>query len=300
MQTVTIIGIGHVGRLILQGLLQHPTPLYINLVDIGDAAPGYAIDAMHAALIDGQHKVFFDSRVLSAESDYIFHCAGPSVPAGADRSEISTQSKAVTQAIFSNKEWKTSAKVIVITNPVEAVCKYVSEFSGIHAQQVFGTGTSIDTIRLQYFLAKEFIVQPHKVQTMMVGEHGGGMVALLSQSIVDGIKLTNNRKWKSAVLQAKNAATTIKTYTGYTSFGPAQAALELWKVISGLKTSTLPFSFANSSKAIPGHPNLPSWFSLPIRVSNQSNIAILPDSITDSELSQMLLVADKLVESAKN
>jgi len=299
-QTVSIIGIGHVGRLVLQGLLQHGSPLQINLVDIGDAAPGYALDAMHAALFDGMHQIAFNKEELCTKSDFIFHCAGPSVPPGADRNQIRVHSKDITHAIFANRTWHPNARVIVITNPVEPVCKYVAEFSGIAPNQIFGTGTSIDTTRLQHFLAKEYLVKPDKAQTMMVGEHGAGMIALQSHSYINGVLVRDGQKWQAAVEQTIHAASTIKSFTGYTSIGPAQAALELWQVLTGQKTSVLPFSCYDSMHVIPGHPPTPSWFSLPIHVTGNHHQAILPDSLADNELFEILRVASKLVEQAEN
>lgn len=299
MERITIVGVGHVGRLVLFGLLQHEIRGTINLIDINDESYGYAIDGGHASLSKPDLNVVFNDDALAAQSDYIFHCAGPSVPKGAKRNEILDVSKTVTGSIFQHRSWKPDAKVIVITNPVEPVCRFVSEFGRISPENVFGTGTSIDTLRLRYALSHLLGIDPDRIRTLMIGEHGTGMIPLQSQTFVDDEPFTDQAVWNKAVAEARNAAHIIKGFTGYTSLGPAQVALELWQLLSGRAPSDLPFSAACSSRLIEKNETGPNWFSLPLSMNKRGIEAHLPEGIREAEWEQIRTVSAQLYRTMR-
>ncbi|RQW63537.1 L-lactate dehydrogenase [Vibrio viridaestus] len=73
---------------------------------------------------------------------------------------------------------------IVITNPVDAITYLVHKLSGLSANKVIGTGTSLDSARLRYFLADTMEVDPRSVEAMCMGEHGDSQMIPWSQVTV--------------------------------------------------------------------------------------------------------------------
>ena len=73
---------------------------------------------------------------------------------------------------------------IVITNPVDAITYLVHKLSGLPSHRVIGTGTSLDSARLRYFLADTMQVDPRSVEAMCLGEHGDSQMIPWSQVTV--------------------------------------------------------------------------------------------------------------------
>lgn len=80
---------------------------------------------------------------------------------------------------------------IVITNPVDAMSYLVHRLSGLPDCQVIGTGTSLDSARLRYFLADTMDVDARSVEAMCMGEHGDSQVIPWSQVTVGAKKFTD-------------------------------------------------------------------------------------------------------------
>jgi len=73
---------------------------------------------------------------------------------------------------------------VVITNPVDALTYLVHKLSGLPSEKVIGTGTSLDSARLRYFLADTMEVDPRSVEAMCMGEHGDSQMIPWSQVTV--------------------------------------------------------------------------------------------------------------------
>ena len=73
---------------------------------------------------------------------------------------------------------------VVITNPVDTMTYLVQKLSGLTEKQVIGTGTSIDSARLRYFLAGAIKVDPRSMEAFCMGEHGDTQMIPWSQITV--------------------------------------------------------------------------------------------------------------------
>lgn len=62
--------------------------------------------------------------------------------------------------------------LIVVSNPVDLMTYYAYKMSGLPANQVIGSGTTLDTARLKYFIAEKINVDPRSVHALVIGEHG--------------------------------------------------------------------------------------------------------------------------------
>jgi L-lactate dehydrogenase len=75
---------------------------------------------------------------------------------------------------------------IVVSNPVDIVAYYVYKLSGLPKNQVIGTGTALDTSRLQNFLAEMVNVDPRSVYAYSMGEHGDSQMVPWSIATIAG------------------------------------------------------------------------------------------------------------------
>ncbi len=130
---------------------------------------------------------------------------------------------------------------IVITNPVDAMTYLVHKISGLPAHKVIGTGTSLDSARLRYFLAETMEVDPRSVEAMCMGEHGDSQMIPWSQITV-GAKsfsqiLSDNPKRLKGIdihkvqQQISQIAYKVVNAKGATNYGIAAVAARMINAI---------------------------------------------------------------------
>lgn len=75
---------------------------------------------------------------------------------------------------------------LIVSNPVDAIAQYVYRLSGLPKNQVIGTGSALDTSRLQNFIAEMVNVDPRSVYAYSMGEHGDSQMVPWSTVTVAG------------------------------------------------------------------------------------------------------------------
>ena len=75
---------------------------------------------------------------------------------------------------------------ILVSNPVDIMAHYVYKLSGLPKNQVIGTGSALDTSRLQNFIAELINVDPRSVYAYSMGEHGDSQMVPWSTVTVAG------------------------------------------------------------------------------------------------------------------
>ena len=78
------------------------------------------------------------------------------------------------------------AVFITVTNPVDLMALAAARYSGFPTRRVLGTGTLLDTLRFRSFIGQALDVSPHRVEAMVLGEHGESMVPVWSGVRIDG------------------------------------------------------------------------------------------------------------------
>ena len=61
---------------------------------------------------------------------------------------------------------------VIVSNPVDVLTYVFNKISGIPENRIIGSGTILDTSRLQSELAKRFHISPKNVHAHVYGEHG--------------------------------------------------------------------------------------------------------------------------------
>ena len=78
------------------------------------------------------------------------------------------------------------AIVIVVTNPLDAMTYLAWKVTGFKRERVFGMAGLLDGSRFAHLVAAELKIPRSSVETYMLGSHGDTMLAVLSQTRIDG------------------------------------------------------------------------------------------------------------------
>ena len=171
---IVIIGAGNVGEAVCYTLMVRRQASEIVLVDInGDRAEGSALDIVHGTAFFHQVKVRNGGYEDCADAQIIILTAGVARKPGQTRLELAQVNvnilKDITPQIV---RVAPKAIYILVSNPVDVLTYVFHKISGLPEHQIIGSGTILDTSRLQSALAKRFFISPKNVHAHVYGEHG--------------------------------------------------------------------------------------------------------------------------------
>jgi len=245
---VTVIGAGNVGATAAQRLAEKEL-CDVVLIDIIEGVPqGKALDLTEAAPVE-KH----DARVTgandydaSAKSDIVIITAGIPRKPGMSRDDlISTNAgivKAVTQQVAALSP---NAILIIVSNPLDAMCHVAYEVSGFPKEHVIGMAGVLDSARFRAFISMELNVSVENTHAFVLGGHGDTMVPLPRDSTVAGIPITellSEDRIDVLVDRTRNGGAEIVGLlkTGSAYYAPASAAVEMAESIIKDKKKILP------------------------------------------------------------
>jgi malate dehydrogenase len=245
---VTVIGAGNVGATAAQRLAEKEL-CDVVLIDIIEGVPqGKALDLTEAAPIEKHdaHLTGANSYEVSQDSDIIIITAGIPRKPGMSRDDlISTNAgimKKVTQAVV---KLSPNAVLIIVSNPLDAMCHVAFEASGFPKNRVIGMAGVLDSARFRAFIAMELNVSIENTHAFVLGGHGDTMVPLPRYSTVAGIPITEllpQDKIDALVKRTANGGAEIVSLlkTGSAYYAPASAAVEMAESILKDKKKILP------------------------------------------------------------
>jgi malate dehydrogenase len=190
---VTVVGGGNVGATCALELARADYADVV-LVDIVENLPqGKALDMNQMAAVVGfePYVVGANGYEQSAGSDVVVITAGVPRKPGMSRDDlVQTNEKivgSVTEQVISHSP---DAILIVVSNPLDAMCHVAKNASGWEKRRVFGMAGILDTARFRAFIAWETNASIKDVQTLVLGGHGDQMVPVVSATTVGGVPLT--------------------------------------------------------------------------------------------------------------
>ncbi len=189
---VTVVGAGNVGATCAQELARGDY-CDIALVDIKDGlAEGKALDINQAGAVLGYEPRVVGSTEynITAGSDVVVLTAG--VPRTGDMSRddlVSTNEKIVGSVTQSVVGQSPDAILIVVSNPLDAMCHVAKTVSGWPKNRVFGMAGILDTARFSASIAWATGASIKDVTAMVLGGHGDQMVSVVSATTVGGVPL---------------------------------------------------------------------------------------------------------------
>jgi len=245
---VTVIGAGNVGATAAQRLAEKEL-CDVVLVDIVEGVPqGKALDLAQAAPIEKHdaHLLGVNAYDATAGSHIVIITAGIPRKPGMSRDDLlSTNAgivKKVTQEVASRSP---QAILIIVSNPLDAMCHVAYEASGFPKQRVIGMAGVLDSARFRAFIAMELNVSVESTHAFVLGGHGDTMVPLPRYSTVAGIPITElmtPERIAALVQRTRNGGAEIvgllKTASAF--YAPSAAAVEMAESILKDKKKILP------------------------------------------------------------
>ena len=190
---VTVVGAGNVGATCAQELARRD---YCNvvLVDIKENLPqGKALDLNQAGPVLGYEPTVVGSNAYeeTAGSDVVVITAGLPRSPGMSRDDlVATNEKIVGSVTEQAIAHSPDAILVVVSNPLDAMCHVAKHVSGFPKERVFGMAGILDTARFRAFIAWETGASPKEITAMVLGGHGDQMVPVVSATTVGGVPLT--------------------------------------------------------------------------------------------------------------
>jgi malate dehydrogenase len=190
---VTVVGAGLTGRTIAQELARRD---YANvlLVDIVENLPqGIALDLDEAAPVLGYEPTVTGSNSYedTAGSDVVVVTAGVPRKPGMSRDDLVTTNEKIVGSVTEQAlQHSPDTMVIVLSNPLDAMCHVAKTASGLPKERVFGQAGILDTARFRTFIAWETGASVRDVHALVLGGHGDQMVPVVSATTVGGVPLT--------------------------------------------------------------------------------------------------------------
>jgi malate dehydrogenase len=189
---VTIVGAGATGATCAEVLAQRDYA-DIVLVDIKEGLPqGKALDINQMAPILGFEPTVSGSNDYAdtAGSDIVVITAGLPRQPGMSRDDlVQTNEKIVKSVTESVIAASPDAIIIVLSNPLDAMCHVALKASGLPKERVIGQAGILDTARFRTFIAMETGASVKDIQALVLGGHGDQMVPVASATTVGGVPL---------------------------------------------------------------------------------------------------------------
>jgi len=232
---ISIIGAGRVGSAV--GFLAASTALddIVLVNSTKNKAIGEALDITNA--IPGGSPISVtgtDDFELTRDSKVVIITAskGKITTARTDLLAANVPlAKEIAQKII---KYNDGAKIVIVTNPLDVITYTVLKETGFPRENVIGMGSSLDSSRFRYLLAKSLVVNMSKIEGVVMGEHGDSMVPIFSTAKYDEKHVSNMLEQSETVRitdELRNYWRLLKTFKEASVFGAAKNTFDIIKAI---------------------------------------------------------------------
>lgn len=249
--TIAIIGTGRVGSTAAYSLILQNIAAEILLVDINKKrCHGEKLDLSDALAFSRTSSITQACYKDLTKADIIVITAGfAQKDADETRDELAKKNIAIITDICKQfPQLKKNCCILLVTNPVDIITRAVTELLSDHPiNQIFGSGTWLDTQRVRRIIGRELFVAPESVDAFVIGEHGDHQVTLWQNTLIGGIPITNwgiTKKQKEAIEEeTRNSAYEIIEKKDATFFGIASCIADICSAIIFNQKKILPLSW---------------------------------------------------------
>lgn len=252
---VAVVGAGAVGATIAYTALVRGSARRVALHDIDRAK-------LEAEVLDISHGLSFTPMGSIEGSDDVEVCRGARVVVvtagakqkpGQSRMELAASTVGLTRSIMPRLlEVAPDAVYVMVTNPVDVVTTAALRHTGLPPQQLFGSGTVLDSSRLRHAIATRVGVAVANVHAYVVGEHGDTEFPLWSSASLGGVPVRDWSRMHGGALDEQalaqiadevvNAAYRIIAGKGATNYAVALACCQIVESILRDERRVLPVS----------------------------------------------------------
>ena len=245
---VSVIGAGNVGATTAQRIAETGRADVV-LVDIIEGLPqGKGLDLAEAAPV-----VSHDARIMgtngyeeTAGSDIVVVTSGLARQPGMSRDDLLAKNAGIVRTVVREAASRSpNAVLIVVTNPLDAMCHVAMDESGFPRERVLGMAGILDSARFRTFIAWELGVSVRDTHAFVLGGHGDTMVPLPRYSTVAGIPITEllpPERIQELVQRTRDGGAEVVALlkSGSAYYAPAAAVAEMVDAILGDRNRVLP------------------------------------------------------------
>ncbi len=254
---VTIIGAGAVGSTTAFALLARGAASEVVLIDINTSkALGEALDIKQATPFIDNCDIYAGSYADAVDSDVVIITSGIGRKPGQSRLELVQTNVGIIKDIAKDiVKVAPKALYILVANPVDILTYAFLKYTGLPKNQVFGTGTVLDTIRLRTRLAEIYNVNKQQVHANVLGEHGDTSFVSWSTATIAGVPLDefnasiasaynipNEYKREDVETYVRKSGGKIISRKGSTIYGIGMTSTHIVKSLSGAAETAMTVS----------------------------------------------------------
>lgn len=245
---VTVVGAGNVGancalRIAGKELAD------VVLVDVVEGVPqGKGLDILESGPVEGYDVAITGANDYepTANSDIVIITAGFPRKPGMSRDDLLPANyEVVKTATEQAVKYSPDSILILVTNPLDAMCWTAQQISRFSKNRVIGMAGVLDTARFRTFISQELDVSVENITALVLGGHGDTMVPLVRLVTVGGIPLTellDQAAIDRLVQRTRDGGAEIVRYlkTGSAYYAPSAATVEMVESILKDKKKVLP------------------------------------------------------------
>ena len=245
---VTVVGAGNVGANCALRIADKELADVV-LVDVVEGVPqGKGLDILQSGPVQGYDVAITGANDYepTANSDVVVVTAGFPRKPGMSRDDLLMANyEVVRSATEQAVKYSPNCILILVTNPLDAMCWTAFKVSKFSKNRVIGMAGILDTARFRTFIAQELDVSMESITAMVLGGHGDTMVPLVRLTSVSGIPLTELAEQAAIdrlVQRTRDGGAEIVKYlkTGSAYYAPSAAAVEMVESILKDKKKVLP------------------------------------------------------------
>jgi malate dehydrogenase len=190
---VTVVGAGMVGRTVAQEVARRDYADVVIVDIVPNLAKGIALDINEAGPVLGYEASVTGSEGYdeTAGSELVVITAGVARTPGMTRDDLVTTNEKIVGSVTEQAAAQSpNTIIVVVSNPLDAMCHVAKKVSGFPKERVFGQAGILDSARFRTFIAWETRSSVKDVSALVLGGHGDQMVSVVSATTVGGVPLT--------------------------------------------------------------------------------------------------------------
>lgn len=296
MRKIGIIGMGHVGATVAYTLFTHGIADELILIDQNDAKAAAEYNDLHDTLARNNYFVNVKMQDWAAlkDADIIITAFGDiaaSVKTGDRFGEFKLNAKNAKEVGKEIKDSGFKGVIINISNPCDAVAQILQETTGLKKNRVLGTGTFLDTARMQRIVGEKLGQDPRNVEGFVLGEHGSSQFTAWSTVRVNNkiaLQLFSEEEQDKISAQSNKNAFAVAKGKGYTSYAIATCAVRLVQAVFSDARLFAPVSTYD--------PEFKTYIGYPAIVGRDGIEELIQLKLTDDEHEKLADSAAKIKE----
>ena len=302
---IALVGDGAVGSSFAYSMMNQGIGEDFPIIDIVQKKiEGDAMDLEDAQVFTEPRHIYAGSYKDCKDADIVVITAGAPQKPGESRLDLVSKNMHILSSIVKPVVKSGFKGIFVVSaNPVDILTWGTQKLSGWPKNKVIGTGTSLDTTRLQVALGKKLHLNPQSINAYIMGEHGDSEFADLAEASAGNrplLELTKEAgigkdELDKLVAKVRNKAYYIINTKGATFYGVATALMRICKAVLKNENTILPLDAPLNGEY--GLKDL--YIGTPTVVNASGIVKAIQVPLSDQEEAQMKKSAATLKKVAK-